>query len=901
MKKRMTLAMAALLSALFGTDAALTEKPQNPAAILPLPVQKENYPPDARPNPFKETAPAIVPTAAETAAQMLIFSRPLTEPVWAETRPQAHERITRLASWGAEGQFVTLNLAVYPLKDLKNLRIEARGCKVMPEIRLVRYWDVIYPSYLSFVETPSKKQYRRMPEFLVPSNGCDKVTALEPQRFLLTFRLPADGTKALQGDVILSHDGFDKALRIPFSIRILPFTLKQDPSKHYSAYYYQVRNPWNSFYRKHKNDTEKVHRVQVQEFTRMREYGFNHLPLLNAYIEPQNAKDVKIRIPHFAVLLAELREAGFPQDAKLPLHIAGYKELYEHFTGHKLDNFHMDNIECERIPEELYAALGTALDGFLVFMKKNNAPELFCNPIDEPSIKSFPYVKRIYELFKARKLTTFLTSPPSQFQSADHLFDIYNYSSFSVPYETARSGRKQEYWCYPNDNAYQIKDPAVMCHGGRITYGLGFWRSGFHCLIPWHWRAHSSRRVASSGGNLMLEDGTLLMTVYWECFRLGVDDLRYIYTLQDAVVKRENSQNPDALKAVAEAKALLQKLWNAIPVQNAYLRDNLIPHHELDAWRSALADMILKIQKYPETNRNTAPSVIIDLKGHSVPPAERKEKKNVITREFRKWHGADKEITLRKIENGYEATVRIDHENDGSSSFNGKYPIGWPRMYAAFDWKQGIDFTKYACIEFDLTVKSDRNIASDYKWPLHFGMFSCDQSKAHVRFSLRLEPGVKHKIRIPVAQFAALSRKSLKHINLIQFVIHERSYPHGTILNLKFENLRAVGYTSPVIAKIDSPAELALPVAGFSVPALVEGVPDGTEAEVICELISDTGKKVAESKGVVIGGKTFCGFSGEELIPGNYTLRMRIPGEKKGAVQDELKRKIHIFNSPSVN
>jgi len=182
---------------------------------------------------------------------MVLFSRPLTEPVWAETSPRPFERITGLSAWGAQKQYVTLNFSVLPLRELKNLKIRFAG-KNKPEMRIVRYWDIVYPSYNSHRNNAKNKQYQRMPEFLAPFSSGD-FPALEPQRFLLTFQLPADGTKEIRGDVLVFHDGFDKALKLPLFVKILPFELKQDPDKHYSAYYYPVRAKRSPFFRRRCN------------------------------------------------------------------------------------------------------------------------------------------------------------------------------------------------------------------------------------------------------------------------------------------------------------------------------------------------------------------------------------------------------------------------------------------------------------------------------------------------------------------------------------------------------------------------------------------------------------------------------------------------------------------------
>ncbi len=903
----MRLYAAAAISCLMASvwsapDAGRTVKPVDRLPLAAPPVQNEKYPADAKRSNYVENAPAPVPTAAESEARMLLFSRPLTEPVWAETRPLPYERVTGLEGWGARNQFVTLNFAVYPLKALKNLKVRVQGCAVQPEIRLVCYWDVVYPYYNSFLSDPKNKQFRRMPEFLAPVSVCD-APAGEPQRFLLTFKLPDNGTKELRGDVLIFHDDFGQALKLPFRIAVLPFELKQDPNKHYSACNYQVRTRGNWFYEKYKNNPELLHKAQLGEFIRMREYGFTRPPTF--YLEigklPDGTADA-YRIPFLPEFTAELREAGFPVNAPITVPGSSAGRIYEKFTGHKLNNFHMDNIDCSKITPELYAYIGQALDKYLAYAKKNNYPPLIYLPIDEPSPATLPYVKGVYRIFKSRGLTTMMTSPPASFKDADQLFDIYNYGSFSVPYEVAVSGKKKEYWCYPNDNTYQIKDPYVMCHGGRMTYGLGYWRSGFHCILPWIWRDNNPNRVCNSGGNMLRDDGSLMLTTYWECFRLGVDDLRYIYTLQDAVVRRENSRDPKVQEAVCRAKELLQRMWNATCPQPAYLSDNLIPHAELDAWRALAAGMIMELKKFPESSNRISPSVIIDPQGSYAARPELTAGPGFITYDFKKWQPIAKELTLKELPNGVDVTIKVDHKSVGEG-YSGKvvYPIGWPRIRAVFDGRTGMDFTKFTYIEFDLTVSSDRNIQYDYNWMLLCAARSISGKSTEFRFCSTLEPGVKHRIRIPISRFAPMGRAALRSVHFIQLTAPEANYPDGSTLRLKFENLRAVGFSAPTIVKTDAPAMAALPVAGISVPATVGGLADGVKAKMVCELLDGQGRCVQSTVGEVVDGHGFCGFPGEGLRPGNYTINLKLAGDKPGTFVSEFRSPLRLFNAPSAN
>lgn len=859
------------------------------AEFIPLPVQKEKVPADVRENPYVEKAFLLTPDKQETSRQFVLFSRPLTDPIWAETRPQAYERVGELTGWGARKQFVSLNFALYPLSELKDLSIEIESNSVKPEVRVVRYWKIIYPFYHSFSSNPKDKQYRRMPEFLAACNGMASVTANEPQRFVLTFELPADGTEKLEGNVVIKHAGMKEAVRLPYSVKILPFELKRDPKKHYFAYHWSLIGEKDDFFVRNRGNKKLVYEKLVEEYKRMREYGFTRPPHMRLTF----SKD-RFYIPDYDIHIPALKEAGFDINQGILLTGASVHYFFKKHTGKDLGK-HSDNV-VDNLPEAIFTDIEDALDKFLAHAKENDYPPFFYNPIDEPDPNARMLVKRVYEIFKKRGLTTMLTSPPESYKQISDVIDIYNYGKFYVPYKAVIADKDKEYWCYPNDNAYQIKDPNVMCHGGRMTYGLGFWKSGFTSILPYLWREGRPNRICYAGGNLTWEDGTLLMTMYWECFRQGEDDLRYIYTLQDDIVKREGSKVPGAQKILADAKALLQRIWNATCPQGAYLRENLLPHAELNAYRALVANEIMKVRQIPECNSNAAPSVIVDPDGKWVNPGVMPQSDNVMTLPLTKWRSLDKEGTISNQQgNSLTYTVKVDH-NAGSGSHS-KYPVGWPRLYTDFGMgRPGVDLSKYNHLEFDLTVSSDRDVESDYRWPIAMELRNYDwNTSGNFRISHVLEPDVKHRMIIPLNGILPQPKRGFRNAAHMQFYINEANYPHGATLKMKFENIRFVGYKSPTVNKVSIPAVVELPCNGFSIPVELVGY-KGKACTFTGELRDADGKIADTVSGKVKDGFAACGFSGKNLKKGVYKSILKIVCD--GKVVSEVSGNIEVIDGP---
>ena len=835
-----------------------------------LPVQNEPVPPDVKEDPFVEHAPGCAFTEQEKARRFALFARPMTDVVYQNTRFSAHERISGLRGWGARGQYVTLTFSLVPLADLKDLQVSVEKSPVAGELRQVCYWKVIFPFYNSYVLNPKDKRYRLQPEFLAPAAVCS-VKARQVQRYTLTFRLPAD-RKNFSGVLAIAHAGLKAPVKLPFSVTVLPFELKQDPNKHYSAYNYHIRTPQHWFYQQHRNDPALLHKVQLAEFRRMREYGLTMPPTF--YMTwgnlPTGVKD-SYMIPNFAPALEELREAGFPPDAPIPVPGSSTMALYRRFTGLRVKNHHLTGIDCSKIPPELYTWSDAALKKWLAYLKTLGSPKLIFNPQDEPDPSAMPFVEKLYGIFKKNGCTTYITSVPEGKRKDLALYDVFCSGAFVADHRTAAKGDKQ-YWCYPNYATYQTKDMSVMCHGGRMVFGMGFWRSGYQVLIAYLWRNMRPFRLGNSGGQLLLPDGSLLMAGYWECYRQGIDDMRYIYTLEDAVVKRRGSPLPEVRRIVEEAEALLRDIWSSIVPARTYMYDHLLPHGEFDGRRAQLARLILKLRRFPESSPGSvAPSVIIDPETPVAADTAKGGREHVEAFPITTWKGGDPdlksgelEIMVRKEGKKVIGRVKVNHAN-------GKC---WPSLFAHFG-PRGADFSKFTRLEFDLKVDSDRDAESNTFWPLLILVKSKSKKEMEFFFTRSLEPGSVKHIAIPLNRFRALGEEGFRNVDYFRIIVCERDYPDKSVLNIEISNPQLTGFSAPSIVSTEIPSCLALP-DNLSFNASVMGTEGAGPLAAEARLLDERGTCVARAAGTIAGNRLYGGFPSSVLKPGKYELRLEV-------------------------
>ncbi len=741
--------------------------------------------------PYVEDNPLPEFTEEEKRVGMMLFTRPLTAPVYPQTRPAPWERTSRLCTFAAQGQTATLNFAVFPVHALNGLTAVAEyPFRDGGELRQIVYADYRYPHYTT------TGTFRRSPGWMVPAGRCD-VPGLEPQRYVLNLRIPEEAEPGIYpGRILLWHSGFDKALVLPYSIRVLPYRLSRDPGKHISAYAYGVRQLGNG--REHGGDPAWLEKASVNDFRRMKEYGFTHPPTL--FINYTPADGGGFYIQDFEKLRDEWQKAGLSAPRLIALG-AFTSQLYQKYMGGA-----PVKSQLEMPPDTFFAELERLARKFKKAYDKAGLPELYVLAVDEPMPDGVEYVKRIYRALKNAGLKTFITSCPFR-KEIDEYVDVWLDQGFD-PLETVRNSEKAEFWCYPNHNVYELRNTAVMTRGGRMTYGFGFWRSGYSAMIPWMWSWNESKPVPgiAFGGQRLTDSGDELIEWEWESIREGIVDGMYLYTLQEAIVRREDTDSPQLRSLLKDARNLLQKIWNSIPPEPKYFADNHWADGEFDSRRAELASMILRLKKYPETSRKNAPSILADVSGRFVPQDaaaffEAEEKAGNLFRmpvPLSAWgsNGEDEGSVSVAPDGIVDFRINVDHKHIGNS--NGYYR-GTPSLVAAFPGK--LDMTNYGFLSYRMKVSSSRHIVQGVKWPYQLLFFSVDDAGRTTQGSIdpvtTIEPGIWHHNLYLLN--TSLGSGEMSRIAGFWFYFREVNYDHGDRLAVQLRDVCLIGAKRPLV------------------------------------------------------------------------------------------------------
>ena len=865
--------------------------------------------------PFVETVPAPALTPEEKARGFLLFQRPIMEPVFPNTHPRPGERLHRLTAFATPGEFEPLTFSIYPVRKLENLRVRisplVKDGDEIPaadlDVRLLTYWNVAYPRY------SSRSTYRRTPELLErvtvhssPANEC--------QRWWITVHAPTRAKAGIyRGTVSLWDDRTPEPVRIPVAFRVLDFPLRSDPHKHYSTYYIcgnrvQFKG----------RDSAFVERAIGNEIKTMVDLGIDVCPTL--YVRYDRKND-KLHIAHI-----EEVERMLAAGMKGPVPLAGGNEIGALYRMMVPDGKIGSHGRITKMPPpEFFAKLTNLYHNLEEERRKNGWPELICCPLDEEDPQNKEYGARVFRAVRAGGIRTYITKDPTAADAVAYrdAVDAWCSQPYSMPYEKVVAQTQYEYWSYPNHNSGEIKDRRVMCKGGRMTYGFGFWRSGYTMLMPWNWawtpgpdQFDYLRGRRSGCGQRIDDDASVIPAVYWHCFREGCDDERYLYTLQQAIWEREGSTDAACRRATAAGKAILQRMWDDIQVQQKYLADNMWPSAEFNARRWRLALAIRDVLSFPAVRRGQAPSVLVDRTRNATPTRENDadfiakaiarglvEEKD-LGEDFSQWVavGAEGKVSVtpaagRDGKPGLRWRVTVDHKTDGEHK-NGKYPVGWPRVYRSFA-KSPLNLADYDYLMFMMRVDSNRDEVADDTTPVGFTLHS------NGFYEVVRDLGGRQRVWIPVlfpiqSLMATINQGEdpWKAIGKAQFFISERRYADGTQLTFDVADVKLLRFKTPMIRAVEAPAFVMLPQDHLRLVVTCMGpLPRTRNVQTIkAELLNGRGTLATQTAGDLFDGTGLLLDTGN-LSPGTYRLRVALQN-KNGASQSQIHLPVECMPGP---
>ena len=552
---------------------------------------------DWRHVPHEEPVPDTAFSEPEQERGFVVYRRHYLTPVWPDSVPRRAEIDPALRAFASLDEYEPLTFTIHPLRSFASVDVEVSdlvstsGARLRADgidVRYVRYmW--VRPNYRVF------GSYHRAPDVLMPW-GPRPLTAGENLRVWLTVYVgPADSDDVYRGEARI-RAGNEVVARVPIVFRVLPIKLQKDRTLAYGQYY---RRPYDAMFRAPDAFSRDWWRRKAElEHEDMAAHGNNTLVLGlggRAVGDGRWRFDFD-RLGHSIDLYYRY---GFHHPIVCHFPVGS---LYLRYMQAGMGS-HLRLIKMP--PPPFFEELTAMVRAIEAERKRRQWPELLYYPVDEPS-RSPVSVQFMAAVMKAIKevpgVRTYVTADPAheEFAPMRPYVDVWCCQPFSLERETVLADMEKrgvEYWCYPNHVAGENDHTPVA--GARMTYGFGFWRSGFRALTPWIYQAIIGDQWNYLDGGAMdffnrtADDGSPIPVALWEAYREGIDDGRYVNTLDRWI---ERAREAGLTQELEEAEADRKLLWDSIEVQPKYKHDGLWDAETFDVFRWLLANQVLRLR-----------------------------------------------------------------------------------------------------------------------------------------------------------------------------------------------------------------------------------------------------------------------------------------------------------------
>ena len=176
----------------------------------------------------------------------------------------------------------------------------------------------------------------------------------------------------------------------------------------------------------------------------------------------------------------------------------------------------------------------------------------------------------------------------TQFELVGDLLDLFVCAGYPDSKESQKWHRAgHQIACYGNPQG-GVENPAIY----RRNFGLLLWRRHYDAAMTFayqmgvNWRGWAEFANPSEYRPHMMVYPTVdgvIDTLQWEGYREGVDDVRYVTTLQDAIERAKRSEKPEKRERAARA--------------DAYLANLQVENRNLDTIRLEVIKQILDLQE----------------------------------------------------------------------------------------------------------------------------------------------------------------------------------------------------------------------------------------------------------------------------------------------------------------
>lgn len=627
---------------------------------------------------WKEVKPVIkekyTPTQIEKDRGYVLFSRCWMEDIYPASRPRKEEVNKPLTAFMTPGEFEPMTFTIYALKELKGVKVSVTSLKgpdgaEIPsdkiDVRLV--WcspHPMGPNRHKWIkkDLPLTKHYINYPDMLVKRRpdqliNVDNDTGTvipkgETLRYWLTVNAP-DKLSAgkYSGEVNISFSNTSGS-ELPVKLDILPFKLKMPEDTTILGWY-----SWGNLY----------DLCYFYEYIRLKKTDPEMYKKLTQHAFERDEKNIRFLVDHNcnALLLnSEGRNTAWEKHKLVTPLLESYMKLYKKFNFKKpviVQGTFIPGYKNKKglKPETLEKIVENArkqIKEYQKVKKEKDWPDIFYYMCDEPNHPvRIALTKPFFKMLNEEKVGTFIPAMYPTMRTLENagMKGIRCYSTGYHPVKVLQKQIKEDkdtgnqYWTYSNNAIY---NPFLM-RKSRFQYGFFMWCFGFKGITACTWNdtwLNPYNELHGRTGDLGATkdvDGPCPV-IQWEAAREGVDDLKYIHTLENLIQQGLKSDNSSIRKVAEKARNELKSFKEKIdPDIRKYVfidPDTNLPRYNAPVWkpgeydinRKVIANYALKL--YELLNNGKKPNVELTQKSFSVPnrvqaPKEKEVEKRILT------------------------------------------------------------------------------------------------------------------------------------------------------------------------------------------------------------------------------------------------------------------------------
>ncbi|MBN1676151.1 MAG: hypothetical protein JXR37_34220 [Kiritimatiellae bacterium] len=518
--------------------------------------------------PHKPRHEPPVLTAAERAQGYVTFVRDCTDPAYPASVPARAEIGAPIKTFATPGEFEPGSFCVYPGKALGAVAVELTdfagedGRRISREnvkVGIVRCW----PQRGGRDDT-----YQVIPELIDPPQGrACVVKAGETKQWWLTVHVPEDAAAGRYRATVTVRPQHAPAASFEWRLLVLPFTLARPADKHWGIWpgTYPPLRGLSGPERRGRNTPDEIDRVARAEMKDLVEHGFDTV-LFTLYFGVKENPDGSFTFgsSKFETALEYFRLLG-PSAQVVCLIEYPCRMLEEKYA--EKDKEHVPGTFSPKARRAVVALVRHVQE----VTRKQGWPNVLYYPIDEPGNSKtknrYLFAENVLDLVHevpGCKTATTITAGGVQRLGERVDVRIYAYGHFNRDKVVRDAEQGHPFWYYNNGIMY-----GHSTRSSRTYTGFEFLRSGATTATGWGFAAYDANPYNDFDGghkdwNVLLPGvDTPTPTLYWEMCREGVDDCRYVATLQQRI--REAKASGQAAAAAQAEQVLAPILDPAAP------------------------------------------------------------------------------------------------------------------------------------------------------------------------------------------------------------------------------------------------------------------------------------------------------------------------------------------------